>query len=394
MDVREIKILVSEIKDEAIRLRRYFHQHPELSFNEFETSKYIKDYLMSLSISFEEVANTGVIAIIEGNQHPDSKTIVLRADIDALPIQETNGSTFDSIFPNVMHACGHDFHTANLLSVVSILNKQRSLFNGTIIALFQPAEEKIPGGAKAIIESGKLNNKNIAAVLGLHVSPKYPVGKVALRADKFMASSDEFFIRIKGQGGHGAQPHLNIDPVVIASQLVLSLQQLVSRVANPAIPTVLSIGKFIANGATNVIPDEVYMEGTFRTMDESWREQALVLIEKQITELPQIYGATAEVEVRRGYPVLKNDIKLAQDINSYLIEFLGESAVEEAPIWMAAEDFSYYTHHFPSLFYLVGIANKQKGIGAELHTPNFQIDEDAFDYAIGSMLYSALRLLC
>lgn len=393
MDVRDIKLLVQEVKEEAIRLRRHFHRHPELSFHEYLTSQYIKDYLKALNISFEGVADTGVIARINGIQSADAKTIVLRADIDALPIQEINNSDFDSIYPQVMHACGHDFHTANLLAVVKILNTITDSFSGTILAVFQPAEEKIPGGAKAIIESGKLN-ENISAVLGLHVSPKFEVGKVALRSGKFMASADEFFVRIKGKGGHGAQPHLNIDPVVIASQLVIALQQLVSRCANPAIPTVLSIGKFIANGATNVIPDEVYLEGTFRTMDEQWREQAIVLIEKQIVELPQVYGASAELEIRRGYPVLNNNLDLANAVQCYLGEFMGEDAVEEAPIWMAAEDFSYYTHHFPSLFFLVGIANNQKGISAELHTPNFQIDENAFDYAIGGMLYSALRLLC
>ncbi len=394
MDVKEIQVLVNEVKSEAIRLRRHFHKHPELSFHEYLTSQYIKDYLTTLAIPFEEVANTGVIATIEGIPAEDAKTIVLRADIDALPIQEINNSEFDSIHPQVMHACGHDFHTANLLSVVRILNSRKSSFKGNVIAVFQPAEEKIPGGAKAIIESGKLNKYPISAVLGLHVSPKLHVGRVALRSGKFMASSDELFVRIIGRGGHGAQPHLNIDPVVIASQLVVSLQQLVSRIANPATPTVLSIGKFIANGATNVIPNEVYLEGTFRTMDEKWRDEALALIERQILELPKIYGAHAEVEIRKGYPVLNNNVALADQVREYLIDFMGATDVEEAPIWMAAEDFSYYTHHFPSLFYLVGIANDEKGIGAELHTPNFQIDEDAFDYAIGSMLYSALRLLC
>lgn len=394
MDVNEIKNLVAEVKEEAIRLRRHFHKYPELSFHEFLTSQYIQDYLTEMAMPFEVVANTGLITKVTGLLAEGGQTIVLRADIDALPIQETNNTDFDSIYPQVMHACGHDFHTATLLSILSILNNHKERFKGTIVAVFQPAEEKIPGGAKAIIESGKLDVDHISAVLGLHVSPKFSVGEVALRGGKFMASSDEFFIRIKGRGGHGAQPHLNIDPVVIASQLVISLQQLVSRFTNPAIPTVLSIGKFIANGATNVIPEEVYLEGTFRTMDEDWRAEALALIEKQIIDLPQIYGATAELEIRKGYPVLNNDIHLSNLMHNYLVDFMGKESVKEAPLWMAAEDFSYYTQHFPSLFFLVGIANSEKGIGAELHTSNFQIDENAFDYAIGGMLYSALRLLC
>lgn len=392
MDVIEIKKIVAASKQEAILLRRHFHQHPELSFQEYQTSKYIKDYLTVLGIPFESVADTGIIARLDGIQSIDGKTIVLRGDIDALPIQELNNSDFDSIYPQIMHACGHDFHTANLLIVIKILNQYKRQFKGTIIAVFQPAEEKIPGGAQAIIASGKLRQP-ISAVLGLHVSPRFPVGTIALRAGKFMASSDEFFVCIKGKGGHGAQPHLNIDPVVIASQLVLSLQQLVSRTANPAIPTVLSIGKFIANGATNVIPDEVYLEGTFRTMDESWREEALSLIESQMLQLPVLYGASAEVEIRRGYPMLYNDANLAVAIDGYWRDYFDENTVQETPIWMAAEDFAYYTQQYPSLFFLVGIANKEKGIEAELHTPNFQIDEDAFDYAIGSMLYAALRLL-
>lgn len=393
MDINRIKELVRSIKEEAIRTRRYLHQHPELSFQEYKTSTYIKSILSQEGLAFDEVANTGILVKIEGLQGEKDDCVVLRADIDALPIQEINGSDFDSINENVMHACGHDFHTANLLSVLKILNQHRYEFSGTVLGIFQPAEEKIPGGAKAILQSGKLLPYAIKAVLGLHVSPKHAVGNVAIRPGKFMASSDEIYITIKGKGGHGAQPHLNIDPVVIASQLVISFQQMVSRVANPAIPSVLSIGKFIANGASNVIPNEVYLEGTFRTMDEEWRKRALLLIEKQITELPALYGATVEFEIRRGYPALINDNKLTQFVQQSFEEYHGAAAVHKADIWMAAEDFAYYTEAYPSTFYLIGIANNAKGINSELHTPTFQIDEDAFDQAIGGMLYSTLRLL-
>lgn len=395
MDVVQIRKLVEGVKQEAIERRRYLHQHPELSFCEFKTSQYIKHFLNEQGIPFEEVAETGIIAKVTGTKGLNNNAVVLRADMDALPIQEANNSDFDSIYPNIMHACGHDFHTSNLMSALKILNQHKEEIEGVILAVFQPAEEKIPGGAKAILESGKLDQADlkIKAVLGLHVSPKFQAGQLAVRPGKFMASSDEIFVTIKGRGGHGAQPHLNIDPVVIGSQLVVSLQQLVSRIANPAVPTVLSFGKFIANGATNVIPNEVYLEGTFRTMDESWRDEALRKIEHQIVELPRIFGAEAVVEIRRGYPVLNNNVELATRLEEYLKEFSGEHNVYEAPIWMAAEDFAYYTHQLPSVFYLVGIANSQKGIGAELHTPNFQIDEDAFDNAIGGLIYSALSLL-
>lgn len=344
-------------------------------------------------IDFEEVANTGILAKIVGRKTDSTACVVLRADIDALPIQEANGSAFDSVYENVMHACGHDFHTANLLSVLKLLHAHREEFSGIVLGVFQPAEEKIPGGAKAVLESQKLNAYDIKAVVGLHVSPKYEIGNVAIRAGKFMASSDEIFITVNGKGGHGAQPHLNIDPVVISSQLVVSLQQIVSRLANPAIPSVLSIGKIIANGATNVIPNEVYLEGTFRTMDENWRSKALSIIEKQIQELPALYGATVTYEIRRGYPALINHVALTHEITTSLIEFHGKDAVHEAEIWMAAEDFAYYTSAYPAVFYLLGIANQQKGIGSELHTPTFLIDEDAFDLAIGGMMYTALRLL-
>jgi amidohydrolase len=393
MDINRIKELVGSIKEEAIHTRRYLHHHPELSFQEYKTSAYIKAILTDAGIAFEEVANTGVLVKIEGLQAQIEDCVVLRADMDALPIQEINDSDFDSINENVMHACGHDFHTANLLSVLKILNQHRNEFSGTVLGIFQPAEEKIPGGAKAILESGKFKPYAIKAVLGLHVSPTHEVGCVAIRPGKFMASGDEIYITIKGRGGHGAQPHLNIDPVVIASQLVISLQQVVSRVANPAIPSVLSIGKFIANGATNVIPNEVYLEGTFRTMDEEWRERALQLIEKQIAELPTLYGATVEFEIRKGYPALINDNKLTQFVTESLIAYHGEDAVLESDIWMAAEDFAYYTKVYPSTFYMVGIANEVKRINSGLHTPTFQIDEDAFDQAIGGMLYTAIRLL-
>ncbi len=393
MEITQLKQLVQEIKQETIDSRRYLHMHPELSFHEYETSAYIKDKLSYCGISYEEVATTGVLAKVVGSLSPSDACVLLRADIDALPIQECNGSVYDSIYPNVMHACGHDFHTANLLAVLAILQKHRHTFSGTILGIFQPAEEKIPGGAKLVLESGKLDSYHIKAVLGLHVSPKYPVGKVAVRSGKFMASSDEFFATIRGKGGHGAQPHLNIDPVVLGSQLVMSLQQIVSRAANPTIPSVLSFGKFIANGATNVIPDTVYLEGTFRTMDEDWRKCAVYGIEKQIQELPALYGATVELLTKHGYPLLINDEATTKIVRDALVNYVGDDNVHEAHLWMAAEDFAYYTHVYPSTFYLVGIANADLGIGAELHSPEFKIDEDAFDVAMGSMLHTALTLV-
>ena len=392
--IEKIKQLVSEVKDEASFNRQYFHKFPELSFQEYNTCRYIKELLQTYDISFEEVAETGVIAKVVGKKANSEQTVILRADIDALPITEENVTDYTSQHIGVMHACGHDFHTANLLAVLKILKVLEHDFTGKVIGIFQPAEEKIPGGAVSVLASQKLPipHQSIKGVIGLHVSPDLKVGKIGLRSGNFMASSDEIYFTIKGKGGHGAQPHLNIDPVVITAQLILSLQQIVSRFANPSIPSVLSFGKVIASGATNVIPGEVNVEGTFRTMDEHWRSQALELIAKHVKELPGIYGATVELEIRRGYPVLINDPELAGTVSTYLKEFVAPNNVESTGIWMAAEDFAYYSHQYPSLFYLVGIANPDKEIGSALHTPTFQIDDDAFDYAIGGMVYTTLKL--
>lgn len=393
--INRIKGVVAAVKKEAIFYRRHLHQFPELSFQEYETSRYIKTILQSYGITFEEVADTGVIARIEGELSPSDRTVILRADIDALPIREENKTAYSSRIEGAMHACGHDFHTANLLTVLKVLAEMRSEFSGVVIGIFQPAEEKIPGGALSILASKKLPpaGDNVRGVIGLHVSPGLEMGKVAVRPGRFMASSDEIFVTVHGKGGHGAQPHQNIDPVVISAQLILSLQQIVSRFANPAIPSVLSFGKVLADGATNVIPNSVYMEGTFRTMDEQWRAHALELIEKQIHELPKIYGAEVQVEIRRGYPVLLNDSALTDTLSSIIEEYVGPECVEQADIWMAAEDFAYYSHQYPSVFYLIGVGNTAKGYTSALHTPTFQIDEDAFDHAIGSMVYSTLKLL-
>lgn len=393
--IERIKGIVAAVKKKAVFYRRHLHQFPELSFQEYETSRYIKTVLQSYGIAFEEVADTGVIARVEGKLSPSDRTVILRADIDALPIQEENKTAYSSQIDGVMHACGHDFHTANLLTVLKVLTEMSSEFSGVVIGVFQPAEEKIPGGALSILASKKLPaaGDNVRGVIGLHVAPGMEVGKIAVRRGRFMASSDEIVVTIHGKGGHGAQPHQNIDPVVISAQLILALQQIVSRFANPAIPSVLSFGKVIADGATNVIPNSVYMEGTFRTMDEQWRVKALELIEKQISELPKIYGAKVEVEIRRGYPVLLNNAELTDTLSSFIKAYVTPESFEQADIWMAAEDFAYYSHQYPAVFYLVGVGNVAKEYTSALHTPTFQIDEDAFEPAIGSMVYSTLKLL-
>lgn len=388
----EIRNWANKISPRVIEDRRHLHSHPELSFQEHETSAFIKRRLDDMGISWQPVTNTGVVAIIKGEK-PSKKIIALRADMDALPISETNDVIYCSENNGVMHACGHDAHTASLLGVAEIFQSIKSKFGGTVKFIFQPGEEKLPGGASLMIKEGVLQNPTPSAVVGQHVSPNIPVGKIAIRKGKFMASMDEIFVTVKGRGGHGAQPHLNIDPVMISAQILVSLQQIVSRMANPAIPTVLSFGKVTANGAINIIPDEVYMEGTFRTLDENWRCEAHQRMRQMAETIAQSMGGSCEFNINRGYPFLVNEEKLTEQVRLHACEYIGQENVLDADIWMAAEDFAYYTHVADSCFYLLGTGNSDKGISSSLHTPTFNIDEDALTISAGLMAYIAVKRL-
>jgi len=392
MLLTEIKEYAQKITAGIIENRRHLHCHPELSFGEYKTSAFIKSRLDEMNIPWSPMADTGVVAIIRGEK-PSGKVIALRADMDALPIIEENNVPYVSQNKGVMHACGHDAHTASLLGVCKILQSLKKEFGGTIKFIFQPAEEKLPGGACTMIKEGVLQNPVPEAVIGQHVSPAISAGKIAIRSGKFMASMDEIFVTVKGKGGHGAQPHLNIDPVMISAQILVSLQQVVSRMANPALPTVLSFGKVIANGAINVIPDEVYMEGTFRTLDENWRNEAHQKM-KQIAEtIAESMGGSCEFNITRGYPFLVNEEKVTEQVKQFAREYIGRKNVLDADIWMAAEDFAYYTHEADSCFYLFGVGNKEKGIESSLHSSTFDIDENALAISTGLMAYIALKLL-
>lgn len=390
MLLEEIKKLSADIFPEVINNRRYLHANPELSFHEYETGAYIRNALTNIGVEWTAVAETGVLAIIKGAL-PSEKVVALRADIDALPITETNEIPYASLQKGVMHACGHDAHTASLLGTAKILQSLKHSFGGTVKLLFQPGEEKLPGGATLMIRDGVLKDPTPAAVVGQHVMPSLPAGKIGIRKGKFMASMDEITLHIHGRGGHGAQPHLNIDPVVIASQVIVSLQQVVSRMANPSIPSVLSFGRFIADGAINVIPDSVYIEGTFRTMNEEWRDKAHEQIRKITEATVEGMGGTCQLNIRKGYPALMNEEVLTGNVITYIEEYAGKENIIDLDIWMASEDFAYYGRELPACFYLLGVGNIERNITASLHTPGFNIDEEALRLSPGLMAYIAIR---
>ena len=388
----EIKQIAVTIHSKVIKNRRYLHAHPELSFNEYGTSAFIKAKLDEMQIAWKEMAGTGIVGIIEGKKTSD-KVVALRADIDALPITEANGINYASKNDGVMHACGHDVHTSSLLGVAQILQSIKSKFGGTIKLIFQPGEEQLPGGASIMIKEGALENPKPHAVIGLHVLPSLECGKIAMRKGKQMASMDEINITVRGKGGHGAQPHQNIDPVVISAHIIIALQQIVSRIANPTTPTVLSFGKIIANGAVNIIPDEVYIEGTFRTLDETWRNDAHKRMKKMAEDIAESMGGNCEFIIKRGYPFLVNNDALTESVQNFSQEYLGKENVIEADIWLAAEDFSYYSQNADSCFYLLGVGNKNKKITSALHTATFNVDENVLSISTGLMAYIAIKQL-
>ncbi len=389
----KIKQIAKGIHSTIIANRRHLHQHPELSFHEFETQKFVEQQLKSIGITdFERVANTGIVALIKG-KNPTKKVVALRGDMDALPITEENKTDYTSQNIGVMHACGHDVHTSSLLGAAAILFQLKEEFEGTIKLIFQPGEEKLPGGASLMIKENVLKNPTVNNIFGQHVMPFLPVGKVGFRPGLYMASTDELYVKVIGKGGHGAMPHLNIDPVLISAHIITSLQQIVSRNANPIIPSVLSFGKVIANGATNVIPNEVYMEGTFRTLDEKWRAEAHTKMKRMAEMIAESMGGICEFEIRKGYPFLKNDSALTERAKNYAVEYLGKENVVDLDIWMAAEDFSYFSQELPACFYRLGTRNEERGITSSVHTPTFDIDENALEIGAGLMAWIAVNEL-
>jgi len=387
--------LAHEFHAEVVEIRRHLHRYPELSFQEEKTAAFVAARLDKMGIPHKKgVAGHGVVGWIDG-ENPEKMLIALRADMDALPIQEENDVPYRSENQGVMHACGHDVHTSALLGAAKILQQTSGEWEGTVQLIFQPAEELLPGGASLMIREGVLDNPRPALILGQHVLPSLEAGHIGLRPGMSMASSDEVYLEVTGKGGHGAAPHQNIDPILIASHIVVALQQVVSRRADPTIPTVLTLGKIESQGgATNVIPGQVNIMGTFRTMNEMWRSEAHGIIEKIATGVAESMGGACSVKIVSGYPFLVNDEALTRAIREYALEYLGtEDRVVELPMRMTAEDFAYYTQIMPACFYRLGTGNTARGITSPIHTPTFDIDETALETATGLMAWLAIKCL-
>ncbi|UYQ92102.1 M20 family metallopeptidase [Chitinophaga horti] len=386
-----IKALAAEYAGDLIAVRQHLHAHPELSFQEYETSAFIQRKLDEFGVKYQPgVAGTGIVALIEG-KNPTKKVIALRADMDALPIIEANDVPYKSKHEGVMHACGHDVHTSVVLGAARILQQVSDEFEGTVKILFQPGEEKHPGGASLMIKDGALENPKPDAILGLHVHPNMEAGKLGFRGGKYMASADEIYITIKGKGGHAAAPHLTVDTILIASHLVVSLQQIISRNNNPFSPSVLSICAFNGGHTTNVIPSEVKLMGTFRAMDEVWRFKAHELIYRQARELVHSMGAEIDIDILVGYPVVDNNEEVTARARAFAEDYIGKDQVETTELRMGAEDFAFYSQVIPACFFRLGTANTAAGITSGVHTPTFNVDERAIEIGMGTMAYLATQ---
>jgi len=389
--LEKIKKLAAEYADEFIAVRHHIHANPELSYEEFKTSAFIQDKLTSWQIPFEVKANTGVVGLIKG-KNPSSRVIALRADMDALPILEENDVPYRSQNPGIMHACGHDVHTTCLLGAAKILQESKNEWEGTVKLIFQPGEEKNPGGASLLIKEGVLENPAPEKILALHVHPGMEVGTFSFRGGMVMASADEIYITVKGKGGHAAAPQFTADTILVASQLIVSLQQIISRNNNPFNPSVLSITSFQGGNTTNVIPSEVKLMGTFRAMNEEWRFKAHELIINQTKQLVTALGADVDIRIDVGYPFVYNDENLSAVAKASAAIYAGEENVSETELRMGAEDFAFYSHLIPACFFRLGAGNKAKNITSNVHTPTFNVDERAIEKGMGMMAWLAVSV--
>ena len=395
-----IKQLAHQYFDEVISFRRHIHQHPELSFEEFKTSEYVCSILDKHHITYtKDIVKTGIVAIIEG-KNPTKKTILLRADLDALPIEEKNNVAYKSQNAGIMHACGHDAHTASVLGTAIILNQLKNEFEGTVKIMFQPGEEVLPGGSSLMIKEGVLQNPNVNVAIAQHVFPSMVVGKVGFREGMYMASTDELHITITGKGGHAAMAGDYHNPLVVAAHIITEIEKQfpftidaegVARNTQNNIPTVIAFGKIVGKGATNVIPESVYLAGTFRTMDEVWRKEVKLKITDIINAVSTKYNTKADINIMDGYPFLTNNVEVTKHCKQAAIEYLGKENVEDLPLRMTAEDFAYITQQVPSCFYRLGTGNKAKGITSGVHTSTFDIDEKALEISTGLMAWMVIK---
>lgn len=389
----QIKALANKHFDNTVKIRKYLHANPELSFKEYETSKYIQQFLTDNNIEFQAgFVKTGIVAHIKG-KNPHKKTIALRADIDALPIHETNNIDYKSTKKGVMHACGHDVHMSSVLGTCKILNELKNQFEGTIKIVFQPGEEVLPGGASLMLKENALKNPDAELIIGQHVYPQLEAGHVGFRKGMYMASADEIYVTVKGKGGHGALPHACVDTILLASHIVVALQQIVSRNAKPTTPTVLTFGKIEGYGATNIIPDEVKITGTFRTFDEEWRADAKIKMKKMAESIAEGMGGSCDFDIHDGFPYLTNDEETTQKSWDAANEYLGKEKVHALDLRMTSEDFAYYSQVMPSCFYRLGTANTKEGINSGLHTSTFDVDNESLRTSIGLMSYIAIEML-
>lgn len=386
MLLQKIKTLAAQYADEFIAVRQHLHAHPELSYQEFETSKFVQSKLAAFGIPFDIRATTGVVGVIKG-RNPESRVIALRADMDALPILEENDVPYKSQNNGIMHACGHDVHTTILLGASKILYELKNEWEGTVKLIFQPGEERNPGGASYMIKEGVLENPKPQGIYGLHVHPGLDLGKLSFRKGRVMASADEIYITIRSKGGHAAAPHLTADTILVASQLIVSLQQVISRNNNPTSPSVLSICSIQGGHTTNVIPSEVKLMGTFRAMDETWRAKAHELIRHQVKGIAEATGAEIDLHIDIGYPTVDNDPALTEKGWKLAETYMGNENVSETEMRMGAEDFGYYTQVIPGCFYRIGVRNEAAGIVHNVHTPRFNIDEKAIETGMGMMAW-------
>jgi amidohydrolase len=389
----KVESLASELHPEVVGFRRHLHMHPELSKEERQTAQYLLARLDEWGVNYRAgIAGHGILAEMKF-RNPAKKVIALRADMDALPITEQNEVPYKSLNPGVMHACGHDVHMASLLGVIRILQKMKDDLEGTVKFIFQPSEERYPGGAIGMIREGVLENPKPDLVIGQHVYPELEAGKTGLKGGFYMASTDEIFITVKGKGGHAATPHRIVDPVLVVAHVIVALQQIVSRNADPTTPSVISFGRVVADGRTNIIPDEARLEGVMRTFDEIWRAEMKERITTIATSIANGMGAECNVFIDKGYPAVYNDPDATGRLRQYCIEYLGSQNVADLDRRMTSEDFSYYQQNLPGVFYRLGIMNKDQGINSNLHTSTFDVDETSLLTGMGTMAWITAREL-